>query len=233
VGIYFRTETRRLTFRELWRISSRWPVFLVACVNKVLGVRQPVRWALQHELTIRPLHTEEIPCAALRVLEPLIEQFQQSGARLAFFQSTPSTGNLKGYSAVLLPSEHNAVIVVIWVRAQISGPGTVKSGCAVTSELQDGSFFSTTNLPPAFNKPPGSRAVHLRGATPTELAQRHQEALIESGSNATRIHNEQEAINLLVEAKRRNFEWQVGRGVWVPLTAEEQARLGLPIADDY
>ncbi len=166
------------------------------------------------------------------MLEPLVQEFQQSGARLAFYQTTAATGNLQGYSAVLTPSERNAVIVVVYARAQISGPRKARSGCAVTSRLQDGTFFSTTNLSPKFNKPPGFRVLRRRDAAPTELARRHQLALAESASPPVIIHDEEQTKNVLLEVKRRKFEWQVGRGVYVPLTDEEQARLGLPIADD-
>jgi hypothetical protein len=233
VGIYFRTDTTRLTFGELWRISSRLPVFLRACVNKVFGLRAPVRWAVRHELTIRALHTEEVPGAALAVLEPLIEEFQQLGARLAFYHATPAVGNLEGYAAVLLPPEHNFFIVVVWARSQISRWGNETSGCGVTSQLQNGSFFTTTNLPRKFNKPPASRVLRLRGATPTELAERHQEAVAESGLSAILIHSEEQLKSILEEIKRRNFEWHLGRGVYLPLTGEELARLGLPVADDF
>jgi hypothetical protein len=72
----------------------------------------------------------------------------------------------------------------------------------------------------------------LRAATPTELAERHQRALARCGCPAILIQSEEQARNVLVEAKRRNFEWQVQRGVYVPLTAEELARLGIPVGGD-
>jgi hypothetical protein len=232
VGIYYHADTTRMTLRELWRLSSTWPGFLTGCVNKAFGIRPPVRWAIRHDLTIRALHAEEVPAPTLRVLEPLVEEFEQLGARLAFYQTTPTVGKLEGYSAVLTPPEHNAVIMVVWAKAQISRRGKTSFGCAVTSQLQDGAFFTTTNLPPRFNKPPEFGVLRLRGADPTELARRHQQALAERGSPAILIHDEEKTKSLLRAVKIRNFEWQMARGVYVPLTAEEQARLGLPVTDE-
>lgn len=232
MGIYYRADTTRMTFRELWRISSRWPVFLTGCVNKVFGIRVPVQWAIRHELTIKPLHAEEVPENALQMLEPFVEEFEQMGARLAFYQTTPAVGNLEGYSAVLAPPEHNAVVQVVWAKTQISRRGKTSFGCAITSQLQDGAFFTTTNLASKFKKPPEFRVLRLRGAAPTDLARRHQQALAECGSPAIMIRNDEQIKNVLLDIKQRNFEWQMSRGVYVLLTAEELARLGLPAAED-
>ena len=53
------------------------------------------------------------------------------------------------------------------------------------------------------------------------------QALAESGLSQVLVRNSEHAKKLLVEAKVRQFEWQVSRGVYVPLSAAEQARLGL------
>jgi hypothetical protein len=110
-------------------------------VNKICGIRTPVRWAVCHEQTIRTLQPDEVPDAVLRALGPLVEEFQQLGAGFAFYQTVPAAGNLEGYSAVLVAPEHNAVILIVWARAQIFGPRKATVGCAVTSRLQDGTFF--------------------------------------------------------------------------------------------
>jgi hypothetical protein len=233
VGVYFRTDTTRLTFGELWRISSRFPVFLAACVQKVLGLRAPVTWAILHDDAVTVLPAEEVPARAMRALAPAVDAFQRLGARLAFYQTVPASENLEGYGAVLLPAEQNAVAVVAWSRARIAGPG--KEGptvCALASRLHDDTFLSTSNRGSRFNKPPGFKVVHWPGAAPEELSRRHREALAESGSWALPVRHAEGAKEMLREMKRRNFEWNVSRGVYVPLTDAEQARLGLPAGED-
>ncbi len=219
-GTYFRTDTTRLTFRELWRISSRLPVSLAACLKKVLGLRHPARWAVCHEDAIRVVPASEI-------LEPVVEEFQRLGARLVFYHTGATVGNLEAFAAVLLPSEHDAVILVTWVRAQFSGPGKESSGYVVTSHLQDGTFLSTTNHPRRLNTPPEYRVLRLRDGTPSAVFRRHQHALGEAESSAIRVRNDEEAKNMILEIKHRTFQWHVARGVWVPLTHEELARLGI------
>jgi hypothetical protein len=233
VGVYFHTDTTQLTFRELWRISSRLPVFLRACVNKVFGLRAPARWAVLHEEAMNVLPAEELPDDCLRALQPLIQEFEHLGAQVAFYHTTPALGSLEGHGAVLLPAERNAVIVLAWAKAQITRPGKETSVCAITSQLEDGTYLSTSNRPPRFHKPPEFRVQRCRGATPTELAQRHQQALAAAASFAVPVHDGAQAKTLLAAAKRRNYEWQVGRGVWVPLSPEELGRLGTPVVEGF
>jgi hypothetical protein len=228
VGIYYRTDTTRLSYRELWRLSSSVRGFLLACVRKVFRLRAPVTWAVRHDDTITVLSAEKVPVHAMRALQPLVEEFERLDARLAFFQSVPATQNLQSYAAILLPREQDAVIVVAWARAQISRRGREGTAvCAITSRLQDGTFFSTTNRPSRFDRPPEFRALRWRNARPAELSRRHKQVLEESGPRAIPIRDAQEAEEVLQEVKRRNFEWYLSRGVYVPLTSAEQARLGL------
>jgi hypothetical protein len=232
VGIYFRTDTSRLTFRELWHIASSWPAFLSGCANKVLGLRVPARWAVLHEEAIRVLPADEVPGPALRVLGPLVEDFEEEGARLVFYHTVPATRNLAGCAAVLLPPGQDALIVITWVRTRVAGPGRLHCGCQVASLLQDGTFLCTTSERRRFNLPPGFQVLRRRGATPWELLRLHRRALAAAASPPTLIRDAEQAKEVLVEAKRRKFDWQVRRGVWVPLGAEEQAALGLPPAED-
>lgn len=232
MGIYFRAETTRLSFVELWRMSSSFRVFLTACMNKVFHVKTPASWAIRHDDSIAMLEANKVPTHARRMLEPLINDFQQLGARLAFYHTLQTTKNLANYSVVLLPFEQNAVISCVWTRARITRPGREHAVCGLTSKLQDGTFLSTTNGRSPFDKPPGFKSVRWRRATPAELMRRHEEALAESSSWAIPVRNEQDAISILLEAKCRRFEWMTSRGVYVPLTPVEEARLGFSVQEE-
>ena len=115
MGLYFRTDINRLSFRELWRMSSRPSGFFRGCINKIFGIPWPVRTAVLHEERIAVVPADEIPAAAWRDLEPMVADLEELGARLAFYQTVPALGNLQGYAAVLLPRERNAVIMANWV----------------------------------------------------------------------------------------------------------------------
>jgi len=232
VEIYFRTDITRLTFVELWRISSRPRVFLTGCVHKLLALRTPVRSAVGHDDEIHALQAEEVPDAVLGLLQPLVEEFQQIGARLAFYQMARAVGNLEGYSAVLLAMENNAVIVGAWSRAQVRGSRSERAGCLITSQLEDGNYFCSSNQPALFHVPPQFRVRRSRDATPTELARQHQHALAESDSAAIPIEDGEAARKVLLAVKCRIFEWNVSRGVWVPLTSEELDRLRISVSDN-
>jgi hypothetical protein len=124
-------------------------------------------------------------------------------------------------------------MVVAWSRARISRPDTEGvTVCGITSRLQDGTFLSTTNRPSRFDWPPEFRIMRWPGAAPAELSRRHKEALERSAAWAIPVRDEQAAKEVLCEAKRRNFEWNVSRGVYVPLTGAEEARLGLADGDN-
>jgi hypothetical protein len=79
VGIYFRTDTTRLTFRELWGIHPRFPVFLASCVMKLLGIPEMRTTAVLHEDAIRIVPVESIPEAGLAVIGPIVGRFEREG----------------------------------------------------------------------------------------------------------------------------------------------------------
>src|SRR5262249_32934863 len=64
------------------------------------------------------------------------------------------------------------------------------------------------------------------GASPTELAERHRQALAETeGIPGTLDVNK--VKESLLEARRRTAEWNIARGAWVCLTEGDVARLGV------
>jgi len=207
-----------------WRaeLAIRFGVIL----RKVWGGNRT--WAVRHDDMLTVLPADNVPVHAMRALQPLVEEFARLGARLAFFQSVPATENLQSYAAVLLPREPDGIVVIAWARARISRPDREGIAvCAITSRLQDGTFLSTTNRRSRFDRPPEFRVLRWRSANPDELSRRHKEALEKSGTGAIPVRDERHAHETLREAKQRNFEWNVSRGVYVPLTSAEQARLGL------
>jgi hypothetical protein len=216
-----------LTFRELWGIHPRFRVFLAACIRKVFRLRLPLRLATLHEEIIRVIPVERVPTVAMRKLEPVSDEFQNSGARLAFYHAVSGTAPMQACAAVLLPPEGNAVISVAWATARSSGTGT-EARLAILSELRDGTFLATSGNRSQFTPAPAVKAFRYRGASPAELMQRHQQHLLESDVPPLPVGNVEQAKQVLLSAKRHTFEWNVRRGIWVPLTPEELERLGLP-----
>jgi hypothetical protein len=230
-GIYFRTNFTRLTFGELWHICSNLYVFLNMCLTKLLRLPTPLRTAVRHEAIIRVLPADQVPAAARKALGLFAEEFERLGAQLAFYETGREAGKLKRYSVVLLAPEHNAVISVHWIRVEITRRRDVTC-CTVTSRLHDGTILSTTTQRRGFLPAPGSKVSHHRTASPAELIQHHQKALAEAASSPVPIADAEQAIQVLLESKHRTFEWHVERGAWVPLTAAEQRRLGIPLGEE-
>jgi hypothetical protein len=143
-----------------------------------------------------------------------------------------AVGNVEGYTAVLIAPERNALMLIIWTKIEIAAPGPTTLACGVTSQLQDGTYFSTTNQPARLNMSPEYRVNRLRRAGPAHLAERHQEALNQSGAPTTIIRDDECARRILLAVKRRNFEWHIARGAWRPLTPNELARLGIADVDE-
>ncbi len=232
MGIYFRTDVTQLTYAELWRISSRLSGFLNGCARKFFGVVRPPLSATRHDESINEVPLDAVPAAARRVFMPHIDDLEDAGARLAFYHQIHGTANMAGFAAVLLPPEGDATITLTWVRVRIATPGKETSTCVVTSRLEDGTFFSTTNHRRQFNSPPGFMAQRFLRAGPVELLRRHREALAGLASPARSVPDVETAKAQLIDARRVLFDWQVARGVWVPLTPREQVLLGLPLDDE-
>jgi hypothetical protein len=227
MGVYFRTDSTRLHFRELWGIHSRLHVFLAACVMKLLGLRGPRRTAVLHEDLIRVIPEADVPLDGMRQMWPAIDEFERAGARLAFYHAVSGTGQLRGCAAVLLPPERNAFISVTWATARASGRGAESHGFIV-SGFSDGTYLATTGSRARFDPAPGVQAFRYRGAAPEELMRRHQQHLAQSPLPPLPVESAAQAERILLAMKRHTFEWNVQRGIWVPLTDRELARLGLP-----
>jgi hypothetical protein len=225
LGTYFRTDTTQLTYGELWRLSSSWLGFLGGCVNKLLGIQTPARYAVWHEARIEVIDADWVPPAAREVLEPIIEEAQRLGARWMFYQTVPALGNLQGYAAVLLCAERNAVFIGTWSQVRITRRGRETTGSVFVSQLHDGTLLSTTNHRRRLDTAPEIRVERWLGAPVAELADKHRRRLNQAASPPLLLHTEDDVKELLVEAKERNFGWNVSRGVYLPLTEEEYARL--------
>jgi hypothetical protein len=223
---YVYTDLTRLTCRELWRFSPNVVVFLGLCVRKLLHWRFPVRTAVCHEDTLRLIDAADVPRDAARVLDPLIAECEDLGAKLAFHYTVPAVGPLEGYAAALLAPDRVTYIAVMWSGAQIGRSRSGKRGCVFASQLADGTFLSTTDFPQKFNSPPGFNVRRKPGASPSELAERHRQALAETEGIPVTLDVNKVKESLL-EARRRTAEWNISRGIWVCLTEEDVARLGL------
>jgi hypothetical protein len=226
VGTYFRTETSRLSFRELWGIHPRLPVFLAACLVKVFRLPSPRRLATLHEDVIRVIPPERVPPAAMRTLGPPAEEFQRLGARLAFYHAVSGTGPVRGCAVVLLPPERNAVISVTWATAKPSGPGS-EAHLALVSELRDGTLLATSGNRMRFLPAPGVEVFRYPGEAPAGLMARHRQHLADGLFPPLPVGDAVQAERVLLAMKRHAFEWNVRRGVWVPLKPGELASLGV------
>jgi hypothetical protein len=229
VGIYFRTDTTRCSFRELRRIHPRFDVFLAACFMKAFGLRQSARTVMLHEEVIRVIPEESVPTAGMRAMGTVIEEFRRSGATLAFYHAVSGVGPMRGFAAVLLPPERDAVISVTWTSPQASRGG--KAGRAIVSELRGGTFLATGGGGPRFDPPPGFEVFRYPDASPAELMRRHRLHLEQNAATALPVEDAEQAERAVLAMKRRNWDWNVGRGVWVPLSEEELVSLGLPVGD--
>jgi len=229
---YFYTDRTRLSLRELWRFS-RGPIrFFIAAASKLLGSRPPIRYAVRYDDMTHVIDREEIPLAALRVIEPVIADCERLGARLAFFQTVPAVGNVQTFGAVLFGPRRHTLIGVVWSQARLTARGAERSGCACVSRLDDGAIVSTTNLPQRFNSPPEFQISRLANASAAELLGYHEQTLATCERPAIPMGDERELAQLLDDVRRRNFEWNVARGVWVPLSDEAVAQLGLHQRED-
>jgi hypothetical protein len=227
MATYYRTDIRKTTFAEIWRISSTYSSFLSGCKLKLLNRKLPVSHAFRYDDRVVVVPPETVPQEVSAFFGPAVEEFESLGAQLAFYHTAPAVGKLEGYSAVLLAKDRYSYIVLVWVEVRVGRRPKKNSGMAITSQLQDGSFFTTTNLPRRFNLPPAFKAQRVLDGAPAVLFDKHQQGLRESESPAIRIQGDSHVKELIAEVKRVTFEWHFNRGVYLPLTTEEKRSLGV------
>lgn len=218
---FYTTEITKLTMTELWRIASPNVVgFLVVAIAKLSGSSMRNNAAFAKD-GVRFLDVEELPLEVQSGTRSIQKECRSLGFEDRHGYTLRSLGDTAGYVLEIANPDGTISGSIIYAR---SGD-TETVFLAYASELSDGTTVSTSSGRKYIDQHPSQKEKHFVGASPSTLLQRHKEHLEENGFAYPLRRDDEELRESALKRERLGFEYNIERGVYVPLTALELAKL--------
>ena len=163
---YFKTDSRKLTFRECWNLApGLGKVVLIGA--KVLGIELKLsRGApMTDRAQVGQIAFEEIAPEARQPIATAVARMEALGFHSPQF-TTGKHSLLQGVYAVVVSMLHRSCEMiggVAYSRATLVHPPQEKLHFGIETWLADGRNLTTTTGPPAFQPIAGSENLHLTG----------------------------------------------------------------------
>ena len=225
---YFRTENRKLTFRECWWLARSWRV-LFLWVPKILGIPMELGAGLPAP---RPFEERWVDPATL---PPDVREKLEAQARelmgFGFDQCHYHVlvGNLMTTDSggcYLLHASGEIVATILYARTFSPDGGIHRSDVtAFLTPLLHERMLVTTDQAQKLESSPGDDIVRLPGAPLSNLYLAHQSRVAASRGlgklGPGRIIDTAQLAQLVDAHEGRSFEFHVRRGVWVPMLPDQ------------
>ena len=225
--VWYKVDSNRFTYRELWRLSGRGLApFAQAALRKWFDVPRPLVYGYAFPETLDLVEFSAIPDRPRQVLGDMISQAERHGFRLALCHKSTTLGDLVGYAAALWNADGTPIGSAIWIRAGRREEATFSLGSRC-----DGRFILTDNQIRRIDPPPEFDCRHLPGKSIDELVAIHADRLDRLGRERVLRATAAEVAARVLEGRRRIHEYQRARGIHVLMTQDEIDRLsGVVIA---
>ena len=219
---YYKVHGGRLTVAEYWRICSSWQGFLYALALKPFGGFR-FTFSIPRPEDLNIVRPEDLPAEARDRLRGRVEGFERAGLELAFYQR----------SQILESHRVGAGAVLLGHGGEVIGTVAVASGrrwvgeFTCTTHFTDGRACATTTERAKFRTQPHITAFRCPRLKPEELCERHRENLarMEAAGHFPTRFTAAQLPRVILEAQQRFVDFHAARGVFVPMTEEEIARL--------
>ena len=224
---FYKLDSRKVTYGEYWNIT-RSPMVIIPWVAKLLKIPMRFSSGMPAFDSVRELEVpeQEFSLRALDKLQPMLDQCLANGFHSPRFYTYESIRRDGRVSVISLVHESGATMRL---NHSLAGSGQVaqeKTLLVLLSELQDGTFFFTSNQRKQFNSQPGVLANRLVGAGTERLLQSHLQKLAESQSTnpAKRISTTEQLDELWDRYEISSREFGMQRGIYTWMTPEEVAK---------
>jgi hypothetical protein len=218
---WYRLDGQALTYAEYWRMSSRVPPFLIAAVRKALHVPVRFSFSIPRPSALHILQPGDIPGWVRRKWQAAVEACQDRGLALRFCHTVPLLEtNREGYGAWFLSVDGLTAAALASARTH----GRDGTSFACCSRLPEGGCFVTSDQRRKLEPHPDDEIVRFPGADPSEIVDRHLQAMREPGRRFVRME-ELDFPRLVLEREQRHVDFHIVRGVYVRMTEEEIDRI--------
>jgi hypothetical protein len=219
---YYKATLAGLTYREIWRFASWWPA-VVSSVLKLCGID-----VLLSQGAPEPRRLDQMRISPSVIRDDLrapLETMSAQVRELGFLQpiyyrlSESLIVGIETVAAVCLHSDHEtfANLVVVKATNRIVAVASFVTGYA------DGSFFSSGNDKARFLPNPANGVLYLPGTNAADVFAKHESARHRwaKGRQVRRVSTEAELADSLYDYEQSFHQWQVRRGAYIEMTAEE------------
>jgi|GEM_PF-6718925 len=215
----YTVDIRNLSYAELWRLAPGL-AFLFAAPHRLFGIPRKVSAVVSRIDSITLVTETEVPADVAALMRQSIQDWKALGFSTAFFYTIPpARQGQRSFAAALLSADGQLVAQVMFAEVSIKGMKRHELVTNCFALLSDGSFVGATSERRRFNRPPDFKAAYLPGRPPPALYER---CLQEIG-NAERTYpvpqSPEGLKDLIVRINNRHVDYQVSRGVYVPVDA--------------
>jgi hypothetical protein len=202
-------------------------MFLVAAFCKLLGIPRPCTFGIRRPEKLNLHEPPEVPRAVRERLANTVAACEDLGLAFQFYASVDATvgGRAKAYMAAMLGAGGlvwASAITALVRRGNSERVKPVKLTCF--SRLPDGRYVVTSDHRGKMTPHPGDLREYLAGAPPHAVVARHSERIDEPALRPVAVR-EDELAGVILGREQRHVDFQVVRGVYVPMTEEEIDRI--------
>lgn len=213
---WYKTDIRKLTFAELWRISPG-AGFLVAAFHKLSGKALPMatRAPLLDSLDILP--DDGLPADVLAAMSGAIGAWEVLGFSRSFvYTAPPASPGMRGFATVLLSADGLTLAEVVFVEIvrPVISRREMPTWCM--SCLTGNRRLVASSGRRRFNSPPGVDALYLTGYPAESLYAAHRARLDTLRGEMPERLDRNGAARAILENSVRMTETMAARGVYIP-----------------
>lgn len=222
---YYQPLTTKLNIGEYRRISKNWFEFVLGVCLKFLRIRLPMSFAFADTAHFQRLTPNDLSVRAREQIKPIADEALALNLRYAFSYWLPTVGTIEGAAATFLREDGRSVLLIVYARTWTPVTVDEKVAFAFVTRLVNGNSIVTSGSKGDLDTPPHLLGEAHPGMPMADLSVRHLERVCEVASSVVPVFDANQLEEVLREYERENFSFNVERGVYVPVSQGELARL--------
>jgi hypothetical protein len=222
---YYQPLSTKLNLREYRRISNGWFELLFGVGLKFLRIRIPMTFAIADSRHFQRIAPQDLSQRVREKIKPIADHALALNLKYAFSYCLPAVGTIEGAAAAFFSEDGRSVLLIAYARTWTKVAVDEKAVFAFLSRLSNGTSLVTSGAKGDLDAPPHIVGEAHPGTPMQEVFDRHLARLNDAGSAAVIVHDPDQLEQMLREHEEENFAFNIERGVYVPVSQGELARL--------
>jgi hypothetical protein len=233
--VAFKSNARKMGFRELYRVAGSPGIGIFACALKLFHLIGPdndgygIR-ALGDSLD--RLEIDSLPRRVLRETEEYRDRLERMSFLPSFAYSLETFGCQEAHGQVFRSKDMLSAAAIVYARCVRGENETETATFGFNTMLMDDTYVMTSGNKRLMNKPPSFRMEYLPGRPIKEVFERHMQRVEEIGERPRKIKSDDDLERLVLNCENEETEFNFERGVYVKMTRSD-IELGMDLKEDY